>query len=196
MAFLTEAAARKAASDFRLSDPFRVTKSASRILEEAAATPQTSFDVFLSHSRLDAEIILGVQQLLKAQGLSVYVDWLVDPQMDRSNVTTETADKLRTRMRQSRSLIYVHSANSPGSKWMPWELGFFDGFRSAVAVLPIVQRTDETFKGVEYVSLYPYIDLHGASMFVQKGTSSAGVFGTSPLYTLSNWISTRRAVTV
>ncbi|TGS08549.1 outer membrane beta-barrel protein, partial [Mesorhizobium sp. M1C.F.Ca.ET.187.01.1.1] len=37
-----------------------------------------------------------------------------------------TAELLRTRMRQSKTLIYVHSNNSPGSRWMPWELGFFD----------------------------------------------------------------------
>jgi hypothetical protein len=40
-----------------------------------------------------------------------------------------------------------------------WELGYFDGFSAgSVAVLPIVDYVGATFKGQEYLGLYPLVD--------------------------------------
>lgn len=125
--------------------------------EVASARKRSSFDIFLSHSTSDAQIILGVKAVLEDYGKSVYVDWLDDPQLDRSHVTPKTAEVIRGRMRQCRSLVYVHSVNSSGSKWMPWELGYFDGFNGAVAILPVT-KSGESFRGQEYLGIYPYID--------------------------------------
>jgi hypothetical protein len=42
---------------------------------------------------------------------------------------------------------------------MPWELGFFDGYRPGqVAILPLVRTSGETFEGQEYLGLYPYVE--------------------------------------
>ena len=113
--------------------------------------------MFLSHSTSDAEIILGVKGVLEDYGKSVYVDWLEDPQLDRANVTSRTAEVIRRRMRQCKSLVYVHSVNSGTSKWMPWELGYFDGFRRTVAIFPVT-ATGGNYRGQEYLGIYPYID--------------------------------------
>ena len=41
---------------------------------------------------------------------------------------------------------------------MPWELGYFDGFRpEKVSVLPLTFEENEEFKGQEYLELYPTI---------------------------------------
>ena len=98
MALLTESALRSMANEYRST---RVLKSADTLLREAAMTPETSFDVFLSHSVNDADVILGIVAALKQEGLKVYVDWIVDPQMDRSRVTPETAECLRQRMQSA-----------------------------------------------------------------------------------------------
>lgn len=117
-----------------------------------------AFDVFLSHSISDAELVLGVKTLLEGEGLKVYVDWHSDPQLSRSNVNKETAELLRKRMKQSRSLIYIATDNSSSSKWMPWELGFFDGYNpGSVGVLPLMDYESATFQGQEYLSLYPEV---------------------------------------
>ena len=42
---------------------------------------------------------------------------------------------------------------------MPWELGFFDGFKQNVAILPVLTDDEKEFKGQEYLSLYPYVDI-------------------------------------
>jgi hypothetical protein len=164
MAFLTEARARSAA-------PYQTRSLVEAELRKSAATSTTTtFDVFLSHAYLDAPIILGVKTLLEAEGLTVYVDWIEDPLLDRSRVTAETADVIRMRMRHSGSLLYATSESSSRSKWMPWELGYFDGFRpDYVAILPLVRSSTEDFKGQEYLGLYPYIEdidwLHGPRGF-------------------------------
>jgi hypothetical protein len=127
--------------------------------KSAATSLSTTFDVFLSHSILDAQVILGVKSLLEAEGLSVYVDWVEDAELDRSRVTVRTADMLRTRMRHCSSLIFATSSNSSNSKWMPWELGYFDGFKPGfVSILPLVQSRYDDFRGQEYLGLYPYIE--------------------------------------
>lgn len=85
--------------------------------------------------------------------------------MDRSNVTPKTAEKLRFRMRQCKALFYAHSENATTSRWMPWEVGYFDGFNSNVAILPIVRSEHQTtFVGTEYLGLYPYVDVTGRSL--------------------------------
>jgi hypothetical protein len=153
VAFLTESRARSAAS-------YQTRSYAESELRKSAATPlSTTFDVFFSHSILDAQVILGVKELLEAEGLRIYVDWIEDAQLNRSRVTAKTADVLRTRMRHSQSLIYATSTASSQSKWMPWELGYFDGFRPGfVAILPLVQSSGDDFTGQEYLGLYPYIE--------------------------------------
>src|SRR5690606_16990952 len=76
----------------------------------------------------------------------------------RRNVTAASAEVIRARMRQCKSLVYVHTVNSGGSKWMPWELGYFDGFNGAVAILPVTRSREESFEGQEYLGIYPYMD--------------------------------------
>lgn len=90
MAYFTKSEARTAATRSRgLQKSFGSTPG--RILKESvtAATAADRFDVFLSHSIADAEIVLGIKQLLEENGLKVYVDWVEDAQLDRRAVTKE-----------------------------------------------------------------------------------------------------------
>jgi hypothetical protein len=134
--------------------------AASESLSRSAKTAVGRFDVFLSHSVRDAQVILGVRNLLTGQGLSVYVDWIDDPQLDRSQVSAATAARLRGRMRQSNTLIYATSRSARKSRWMPWELGYFDGLKGSerVSIFPIENSTNDRFDGEEYLGLYKYIE--------------------------------------
>lgn len=110
---------------------FSMMSASTSGLAEAVAEAKTraketdTFDIFLSHSIRDAELVTGVVLLLKERGFSVYVDWNTDPQLDRSAVSRETAAVLRKRMRQCKALLFVATENASSSKWMPWELGYF-----------------------------------------------------------------------
>lgn len=120
---------------------------------------QLKFDIFLSHSYLDREEVLGLYRELTEMGFSVYVDWIVDPYLDRTNVTKVTAELIRNRMKNSRSLLLAISTNAAMSKWMPWELGFVDGNTNRCAIVPVSQDNLNlySFDRVEYLKLYPYI---------------------------------------
>lgn len=151
---ITEGRLRERATTLQKS----VKKSASRILTEQASAHDATFDVFLSHSKADEDLVLGAKDLLEDNGFSVYVDWVDDPHLDRSKVSAETASILRARMAQCRMLVYAHSPNSGLSTWMPWELGYFDGTTGKIAILPIVAKDEREYKGNEYLGLYPYLD--------------------------------------
>ncbi|KAB7709764.1 Uncharacterised protein [Plesiomonas shigelloides] len=136
-----------------------IYKSKSKILSESASVfnKYKTYDIFLSHSSKDAELILGVKATLEDMGYSVYVDWVDDAQLDRSKVNESTAELLRERMDASKSLFYVTTENAEASKWMPWECGYFDGIKEKVAILPIKKYSyDNEYIGQEYLGLYPY----------------------------------------
>lgn len=157
--YYTKSEAKSAANSAKLQFK-RSGKASTRILldESTAASKYDTFDIFLSHASKDADLILGVKAILESQSYKVYVDWVDDAQLDRSKVTTQTAELLRTRMRQSKSLVWVATEAASDSKWMPWELGYFDGFKpNQVAILPLVDNTYETFKGQEYLAIYPIV---------------------------------------
>ena len=134
--------------------------SATEALNEGRITDSTQlYDIFLSHSSLDNELIAGLKLMLEDLHLRVYVDWN-DKQLDPNNVTPETAAVLRERMKQCRSLLYAFSENATKSKWMPWELGYFDALKnSRVAVLPITQTSKYSYKGFEFVGIYYFIQI-------------------------------------
>ena len=118
-----------------------------------------TYDIFLSHSYLDHNSVYAIVDLFNKSGYSVYVDWMVDTQLDRSQVNRTTAETLRHRMGTCRGLAYVSSTNSTNSKWCPWELGYVDGRKNGrCAILPVLDTASSTFTGQEYLSLYPYID--------------------------------------
>ncbi|EIK0773732.1 toll/interleukin-1 receptor domain-containing protein [Vibrio parahaemolyticus] len=136
-----------------------------------------SFDIFLSHSYLDKETVLGLKNYLANRGYSVYVDWIDDKELDRSKVSEETADRLRKRMKQCSSLFFATSTNSSSSKWMPWECGYFDALKGKVVILPITKNYETRFEGQEYLSLYPYIDATSQTLWVNDPTSGYCSFG-------------------
>jgi hypothetical protein len=131
---------------------------ATRILLEHYLKSE-SFDIFLSHSFLDKEEVEGIYIELTSIGFTVYVDWMVDPELDRSNVTKQSAALVRQRMKSSRALVLAISTNASTSKWMPWELGFMDGYVSKCAIIPVSKDDNppKDYKGFEYLTLYPFI---------------------------------------
>ena len=159
MALFTEQQIRARFEKERTSGSMRVF-SAQAVLNEGRITDSSKmYDIFLSHSSKDMNLIAGLKLILEDLSYSVYVDWN-DKQLDPNNVTPETAKVLRERMLQCKSLLYAFSENAANSKWMPWELGYFDALKkSRVAVLPISQSARYSYKGSEFIGVYYVIQI-------------------------------------
>lgn len=116
------------------------------------------YDLFISHSFLDKELILTLVKLFNENSYSVYVDWIHDSSLDRTNVTSKTAKIIRDRIVQCKGLAYISTSNIINSKWCPWELGLGDGLnKGRSCILPVMEKGD-SFKGTEYIGIYPYIE--------------------------------------
>lgn len=143
----------------RAKQAVTMQRTASIILNESIQRQASisHHDIFLSHSYDDRELVLGVALLIEDMGYTVYIDWRDDPSLDRKNITAQTAEKLRVRMKQSRCLFFSTTEHASESKWMPWELGFKDGHNARTAILPIIQTTTEAYVGQQYLGIYPYV---------------------------------------
>lgn len=147
------------AGEIYLTESARASKFINESRNEQRLFSTKQYDIFLSHSSDDARLVAGLKLELEDLGYSVYVDWIEDPELNRSNVTKENAETLRLRMKQCSTMLYAFSKNASQSTWMPWELGYFDGIKGKVAVVPITKTVSSTFDGNEYLKLYPYADI-------------------------------------
>ena len=173
----------KTASPYLSEGYIREFAVGSLINEKRAVASTQTFDIFLSHSSEDAILIKALRDELVELGFSTYVDWIDDPQMDRSHVTKTTAETLRLRMGQCACLLFATSDAAKKSVWMPWELGYMDALRRArVGIVPIVPETPRTyeFHGQEYLGLYPYLDKTNSTLYMQ---TAIGVW-----VTLREWL--------
>lgn len=147
------------ASDLRQRAGGVTASTARSELSHMAKSATGAYDVFLSHSVRDDVLVLGLKKELESVRLTVYVDWIEDPGLDREKVSPMTAARLRERMRSCRSLVYATSRNASASKWMPWELGYFDGHhgQSKVTICPIEEGSG-SIQGQEYLGMYKRLE--------------------------------------
>jgi hypothetical protein len=135
---------------------FAATANAKQALDESVETLFPSdfevFDIFLSYRNTDVDLAVGIHTDLVRRGYKVYLDRIMDPQLNRTNVTAATAEQIRKRLMQSKSVFYIATDNAEGSNWMPWELGFEDGYRGKSAIVPVTD--DRDFRGTEFVKVY------------------------------------------
>ena len=116
---------------------------------------KNTYDLFISHSFKDKDLITGIYKIFDEAGYSVYVDWIDDSNLDRNNVNEKTALLIKERLKSCKALAYAATVNTPSSKWCPWELGLGDGMLGKVCILPIMESG---YKGQEYLKMYPYLD--------------------------------------
>lgn len=127
--------------------------------QTAAWSDSQKFDIFLSYNIADKAVVEGIYYYLSKLGYKVYLDSIIDPDLNRNLVTKQTAEKIRRRLKNSKSLIYAASLGASLSKWMTWELGLVDGKTSKCMLLPVAEDYEEVYNKQEYLELYPVIYL-------------------------------------
>lgn len=148
LVILTESMLRMAASEVKNKSQY--------LSENARFASLLKYDLFISHSFSDKELIVGLYHLFEESGYKVYIDWIDDTSLDRSNVNAETAITIRKRIASSKGLAYISTQNITFSRWCPWELGVSDGMHNRACILPVM---NSRFSGQEYLGIYPYLEL-------------------------------------
>jgi hypothetical protein len=162
MAILTEHQARFAARH-RAALQGRTVEQA---FQAEARLKAPRYDIFLSQTIHDREIVYGVYATLRAAGKTVFVDWIEQPGADRSSVTPENAAYIRGRMAVSDSLLFIDSEQADRSCWMCWEVGWFDAKKERLAVFPIHSNPTNIYRGREFLGLYPYVEIDSSGNLI------------------------------
>lgn len=122
-----------------------------------------AFDVFLSHSSLDREVIIQFYKKLNLLKLHVYIDWVNDKHPLQRNLTNEnTAKSILQRLRKSKVLICYISEASIKSQWTPWEVGYFDGLGK-----PVFIYNPDNIDLPPFLKIYPSSELTNDLLFVE-----------------------------
>lgn len=123
-----------------------------------AASGSAEGSTFLSHSTKDSEWLPGVIKILQDHGANVYTDKGDNRLPEKTS--SVTGDMLRRELQKSKKFILFATKSSKDSKWVPWELGLADGYKSPshMAVFPGVDsQTDTEWTEQEYLGLYDRI---------------------------------------
>lgn len=147
---------------------------------------RVNHDVFLSHRYADRDAVQALHDHIENElGYSVYVDWIEQPDLDRSAVTPEVAEHFRTVMRSCSVLVFHAGPNAPDSKWMPWELGFFDGRHGARRIAVYAEDLSRyTAAQQEYLRLYEIVDRASLPEFLDQALNDTAAMTSA---TVDQW---------
>ena len=123
------------------------------------------FDLFLSHSSFDSELLLSLKSVLNHSNVNVYVDWVSDRNALKRELTNiNTANTIIERLKSSKALLYIHTQASQNSKWTPWELGFFHALKGKICIY-----NPDNIEKAPYLDIYPIVVLEEGKLFVETG---------------------------
>ena len=121
------------------------------------------YDLFLSHSSFDSELLLSLKSVLNHSNVNVYVDWVSDRNaLKRELTNTNTANTIIERLKSSKALLYIHTQASQNSKWTPWELGFFHALKGKICIY-----NPDNIEKAPYLDIYPIVVLEEGKLFVE-----------------------------
>lgn len=136
------------------------------------------YDLFISHSSTDSELLLQLKSMLNCNNINVYIDWVNDREaLKRELTNVDTANAIIERLKSSKALLYIHTNASLNSHWTPWELGFFHALKNKVCVY-----NPDNIEKVPYLDVYPNLVLKNGLFFIEINTE---------LLPLKDWIEHR-----
>lgn len=111
---------------------------------------------FLCHSHQDRNVVLGLLQIFREEGLHLYVDWM-DSEMP-ATTNGDTARKIKEKIADADLFLFLATPNSLASRWCPWEIGYADGMKRHESIFVIPTTEHGKNYGNEYVDIYRRID--------------------------------------
>jgi len=155
----------------RLDDAIKPIMESSQYVKRATT-------VFLSHKHDELNDLKDTIGFLEKEfGVKVYIDSR-DPSLPKKT-SGETAKSIKDRIKKCDRYILLATNGAIDSKWCNWELGIGDGskFPDKLAIFPFkpINSSDSTYKGNEYMEIYPYITCYNGTekydtgRYVEKG---------------------------
>jgi len=137
--------------------------------------------VFISHKHDDLEDLSGLIGFLeKNYNVKAYID---SKDSSMPSVTSGvTALKIKERICQCDKFILLATDGAVESKWCNWELGYGDSQKFSskdIAILPLKRKgySDSSYKGNEYMQIYPYISFYeGNETYTTGGYVNRGYY--------------------
>lgn len=115
--------------------------------------------VFISHKHSDLEQLKDFIGFLEQEfNVDCYIDGM-DSAMP-AITSGETADRIKKKIKDCNKFILLATSDAVESKWCNWELGFGDSeklINKNLAILPMKLDNDSSYKGNEYLEIYPHI---------------------------------------
>lgn len=134
-----------------------------RFIYNSQLEQMKKYDLFLSHSSFDSELLLSLKSILNHSNVNVYVDWVCDRNALKRDLTNaNTAKTIIERLKSSKALLYIHTKASQKSKWTPWELGFFHALKGKICIY-----NPDNIEKAPYLDIYPAAVLEEGKLFVE-----------------------------
>jgi hypothetical protein len=115
------------------------------------------YDLFVSHSHRDTDRVRALVEQWRSWDHHIFADF-DDPKLveasRKQKMDSDTSEHLRRAIGKCTAFIFIASANSAGSRWMPWELGLAHGMVGRVHLYLLDDTAPSVFEQREYLELY------------------------------------------
>lgn len=154
---------KKRPGDKIVPNPINTPDDLIRFIYNSQLEQMKKYDLFLSHSSFDSELLLSLKSVLNHSNVNVYVDWISDSNaLKRELTNVNTANAIIERLKSSKALLYIHTQASQNSKWTPWELGFFHALKGKICIY-----NPDNIEKAPYLDIYPIVVLEEGKLFVE-----------------------------
>jgi hypothetical protein len=143
------------------------------------------YDLFVSHSHLDTSRVRDLVKQWQNWNHRIFADFN-DPKLveasRKQKMDSETSEHLRRAIGKCAVFIFIASANSAVSRWMPWELGLAHGMVGRVHLYLLDDTAPKAFRQREYLELYKRrcFDHTTAEVYLRKVVDQARSEPTDP----------------
>ena len=162
--------------DKEVPKPLNTPKELLSAIYNTQLEHRKTFDIFLSHSSNDVNILLKIKTMLNATGINVYIDWVNDRlELRRELTCQDTAKVIIERIKASNAMIYVSTDSSATSQWTPWELGYAHALGKKISVLTLENNGNRP----AYLDIYPKAELQEDKVMVFQNENAI---------TISEWL--------
>ncbi|SFN57945.1 TIR domain-containing protein [Flavobacterium succinicans] len=127
-------------------------------IENSKEQKLKTYHFFISHSSNDFKQVQSVISYLNLNNKNVYCDWINDESYLKRNLIGEsTISVIKKRLEQSDNILFIKSENSLASKWVKYELNYFQSLKKEIFEIDIEELKSNKFN-FKKINDYWFVD--------------------------------------